>query len=389
MKKLLIALVTLIVIVLIYIQFWNLPEPIAANTTSGQRLAPGHNKVIRDEITFVDTGRATPASGDTPMSNSRTLKVSRWRPESSSKAQPLVIYSHGFMSSREDGTHLAEHLASRGYTLAAVDFPLTSYKATNHLSAGDVINQPGDLSFLIDQLLNENNEPSNPLFGTIDPQRIAALGYSLGGLTTLLIGYHPELSDPRVKIAVAIAAPSQMLTRHFFEYRKLPLLMIATPTDSMVDYPHNAAAMLQKNDESLLVTIGKGSHAGFNYLSRPLGFLKNPDQIGCWSLPFAGDVEGSSDWYQKLGTEAQGVKFGEEISACNMDPLPRTINPIRQQEITTLVTTAFLQCHFTFDEGLRAQHCNYLLRTAAAELREVSVELPQNSSREVFNSVSY
>jgi predicted dienelactone hydrolase len=274
MKKALVLIATLLAAAVLYIQFGNMPQPIASSTESGLRLAPGPYRVLTEEFTMVDASR------------SRTLNASIWRPGESPEAQPLVVYSHGFMSSREEVTHLAEHLASHGYSLVAVDFPLTSYKAFGPLKASDVVNQPGDLSFVIDQLLARNNEPTDPLFGTIDPQRIAALGYSLGGLTTLLIAFHGELGDPRIKIAAAIAAPSGMLTRQFFEQRKLPFLMVATPTDAMVDYRENAAGIPRKIAGSLLATIGNGSHAGFNYMARPLRFMKNPDQLSCWSLAF-------------------------------------------------------------------------------------------------------
>lgn len=389
MKKTLLFIVTLLVTVLIYIQLGNIPDPIAADTASGRRLAHGPYRVTRDELTLIDKSRSTAASGDAPMSGTRHLNVSRWRPKNSGKAQPLVVYSHGFMSSRDDGTHLAEHLASHGYTFVAADFPLTSYKSSDHLKAGDVVNQPGDLSFLIDQLLRVNSDPEDPLFDTIDPHRIAAVGYSLGGLTTLLLGYHPELGDPRIKVAVGIAAPSQMLSERFFEHRKLPLLMIATPTDAMVSYQKNAENIAHKNNASWLVTIGEGSHAGFNYLSRPLRFLKNPDQIGCWSLQFAGDDEDSNDWYLTLGTQAQGITVGTEISACEMNPLPRTINPIRQQELTTLMVSSFLQCQLTMDVNLGAKHCNYLRHTAAVEIPEITVQPPQKPFTDVIGNTSY
>ena len=149
--------------------------------------------------------------------------------------------------------------------------------------------------------------------------------------------------------------------------------MVATPTDAIVDYQDNAAGIAQKIPGSLLVTISNGSHAGFNYLSRPLRFMNNPDQLGCWSLSLLGDESATENWSQQLGTAEQGVVAIEEKPLCALNPLPGAINPIHQQALTTLVVASFLQCHLTRDEALRNQHCDYLLHEAATELPDIRI----------------
>lgn len=66
---------------------------------------------------------------------------------------PLVVWSHGFSGTRLDEAGILTRLASRGYVVAAVDFPLNRRDPAIPQSAPsfeDIVHQPGDLSFVID-----------------------------------------------------------------------------------------------------------------------------------------------------------------------------------------------------------------------------------------------
>jgi predicted dienelactone hydrolase len=106
----------------------------------------------------------------------------------------LVTYSHGFMSFRSNGAYLAKHLASHGYLVAAANFPLTHFGTAGGPQFRDVLNQPGDVSFLIDTLLAWSDDPDSRFAGQIDRQRIGAVRLSLGGMTTMLLAFHPSLA---------------------------------------------------------------------------------------------------------------------------------------------------------------------------------------------------
>src|SRR5205823_7649068 len=114
---------------------------------------------------------------------------------------------HGFMDSRNGEAYLARHLASHGYLVAAPDFPLSNGAAPGRATVADVPNQPGDLSFIIDQLL------ADATYGaSADGDHIGPSGLSLGGLTTLLATFHPRFRDPRILASLPIAPASCMLT---------------------------------------------------------------------------------------------------------------------------------------------------------------------------------
>ena len=98
--------------------------------------------------------------------------------------RPLVLLSHGTGGSARDLSWLAEWLVARGYLAAAI----THYG--NSIARDDVSAQgfflfwerPRDLALLLDHLL------ADPQFGpSIDPERIGAAGFSIGGNTVALL----------------------------------------------------------------------------------------------------------------------------------------------------------------------------------------------------------
>ncbi len=123
---------------------------------------------------------------------------------------PTVVYSHGFSSSRDEGAYLARHLSTHGFVVVAADFPLTTLGTLGGPVLADVATQPADVRFVLDLLLAASEDLDGPLGGAVDPERIAAAGTSLGGLTTSIVAYHRRFRDPRVRVAVTLAGPGAM-----------------------------------------------------------------------------------------------------------------------------------------------------------------------------------
>ena len=199
--------------------YWFVTIPAQSSPNGAQSLTrfhPGEFPVVSEDFEQVDQSRPMQANGDFPGRPSRELEVTLWRPAGLQRPGPLLVYSHGFMSFRQEGLYLVRFLASHGYTVVAADFPLTTTFAPGGPMAGDVVNQPGDVSFLIDAVLTRNADPADALHGTIDPHRIAVAGVSLGGLTTTLVSFHHKLRDPRIGAAISIAGPGSMFTADFF-----------------------------------------------------------------------------------------------------------------------------------------------------------------------------
>jgi predicted dienelactone hydrolase len=90
---------------------------------------------------------------------------------------PLVILSHGFPGNRMLMSHLGENLASKGYLVASIDHPESTYGDPVYLSgqafASTLVNRPLDTRFVMD---------------VMKASRVAIIGYSMGGYGALVAG---------------------------------------------------------------------------------------------------------------------------------------------------------------------------------------------------------
>lgn len=288
---------------------------------------------------------------------------------------PLVIYSHGFSSFRTEGRYLARHLASRGYVVMAADFPLTGYFTKGGPRVTDVANQPGDVSFLIDSALAWNDEAGHLLEGALDPQRIAAVGLSLGGLTTTLVALHPRLGDERIRAAVSLAGPAFMFTPAYYAHADVPYMMVAGTLDALVDYTSNAAPLTANYPGATLVTLVGASHLGFTPDGRLLfPWRHHPDALACRvvgkRLP---EGDGRENLVTVLGTEAEGIAPASQARFCTMDPLPRAMRPGRELELTEAAVVSFLAIHLGEDPDAAARYRQWLYEDWPASAADVEV----------------
>ena len=377
MKKVLVALLTLVFfggVLSAVLANGRQAEPFPEGSASEAWLKPGSLTVAEYDVRFVDDSRPTDANGDFQGDSVRTLSGKVWHPEEKAEAPyPLVVYSHGFTSTYEGGAYMARHLASLGYVVVAVNYPLTNFAAPGGPNVLDVVNQPGDVSFLIDTLLADSATSGHALEGMVDASRIGLTGISLGGMTTTLASFHPELRDERIGAALSIAGPTSMFTERFFTHADVPFLMLAGDIDALVPYRSNAAPVPDIVAKSELVTIAGGSHTGFAGPAAPLRWMNNPDAIGCYMVEQNIDESLEQEpQYALIGTPEQGVNQVVENELCMMDPLPTAMNVLRQHMITLVVVSSFFESHFAADPADRQTAQDYLDTTLAAELAEVS-----------------
>ena len=113
---------------------------------------------------------------------------------------PLVMLSHGFGADRRFFAYLAEHLASHGLTVVAVEHPGSNVAALLSLPTGDLpaaahsrilpatefLDRPRDISFVLDRL-EKINLYSYSLRNRINTDQVTFIGHSLGGYTGLAL----------------------------------------------------------------------------------------------------------------------------------------------------------------------------------------------------------
>ncbi len=364
-----------------------LPETLPLPPLSGSDLqAPGPYTVETVQLTLEDTSRPTQPNGAYPGSPSRVMKTQIWFPggsgnvfhsdaglsslSGSTAPFPLVVYSHGFMSYGSEARYVAEHIAGHGYVVVCPDYPLTWMFSPGRPNVADVVNQPGDVSFLIDTFLNYNRDPESPFFGLIDEERIGTMGLSLGGMTTFLASYHPTLRDPRVKAAAVFAGPGSMFTDLFYSHADVPVLLVYGDIDAIVDYGTNAIYALERAaPRATLVTLHGATHTAFaDIIAVTMDWMDNPDLLGCAALESGLDLE--VDFAALLGGAPAGVVQSETPYPCLLSPLPRAMRPSRQHELTRLAVFAFLESRFGENAAHRERSARYLRETLSEEFPE-------------------
>ncbi|MGD1952032.1 MAG: alpha/beta hydrolase [Leptolyngbyaceae cyanobacterium] len=127
---------------------------------------------------------------------SRTLLVDLHLPQTSDPA-PLVIISHGFGASRINFADIAEHLASYGIAVAAIEHPGSNRQQVDDLLAGNVsaamapnefVDRPQDISYLLDHL---ERQTQGALANRFDLDKVGVMGHSFGGYTALALAGAP------------------------------------------------------------------------------------------------------------------------------------------------------------------------------------------------------
>src|SRR5262249_32866419 len=156
--------------------------------------------------------------------------------------------------------YLARQLASLGYVVAAPDFPLTHGGTPGGPNFFDVVHQPGDVTFIIDQLLAAKaDRPAHVFTRAIDAQRLGMTWLSLRGLPTYCTTFDAPLRAPRLRSAAPMAGPVCSFGSKFYTTAQIPLLIVHGDIDAIVPYEENSvSAFGQARRPKYLVTIKDG-----------------------------------------------------------------------------------------------------------------------------------
>ncbi len=241
---------------------------------------PGHFPLGLVMQTFTDTSRGTAAWDGQPASSSRTLvttilypatktttgsastgPVASAAPDRSGAPYPLIVFSHGLGASPQDYLPLLESWASAGFVVAAPRFPLTSSATPGGPDAGDVVNQPKDVSYVIGGVLSDSAASTGTLAGMIDPDEVGVAGHSNGAVTTLGLIANTCCHDPRVKAAVVMAGTTVGIPSGTYDYKDTPpVLLVHGTADQLIPYRSAPIVYDAIPGPKGLLTIDGGSH---------------------------------------------------------------------------------------------------------------------------------
>ncbi len=154
--------------------------------------------------------------------------------------------------------------------VAAPQFPLTNDHTPGGPDAGDVVNQPGDMSFVITSVLDASAHPNGTLSGLVNPDAVGAAGHSNGAITTLGLIANTCCKDQRVKAAVVMAGDEVPFAGGTYEMADAPpLLLVHGTADQLLPYSLAIGMFNAARGPKGLLTIHGGGHASAAALSAP------------------------------------------------------------------------------------------------------------------------
>jgi dienelactone hydrolase len=183
-------------------------SPSASPTTTSTTVALARPfSVTRRDVVVEDKSRPTPADPERGLAAlpTRTLPLMILTPDGPGPF-PLLEFSHGLPSDGPGYDFFLEPLAAAGYVVVAPTFPLTSGGTVAQLGRiADVVNQPGDVYFAIDAVINMASDPNDPLHGRVDTAHLALAGHSLGAGTTVAAAFNSCCRQSRVTAAIVLS----------------------------------------------------------------------------------------------------------------------------------------------------------------------------------------
>ena len=205
---------------------------------------------------------------------------------------PLVIVSHGYPGNRFLMSHLAENLASKGYVVASIDHTDSTYR-TQAAFGSTLRNRSLDQLFVLNEIARLNADSASFLYGLVDTDNSALIGYSMGGygavitagggVTEASVAYpfstpfgelgihqsgtdtHNNLPDARIKTVIAIAPWGRNFS--FFDAESLkgvqiPMMFMAGSEDDVSLYEGGVKAIWEEsiNVDRALLTFDNANH---------------------------------------------------------------------------------------------------------------------------------
>lgn len=211
---------------------------------------------------FLDTTRSTEAHNTVAASESRSLPTRILAPAAGQPGHPypLIVFAHGSGGLGTGYDRLLRTWAEAGYVVAAPAFPVARDDAPAGEWTIDLPKLPGDMSFVMDQVLRLSADPASPLHGMVNPGKIGVAGHSMGGITALSVAGNTCCHDGRIKAAVVLAGRETPGSGQYWSRIITPILLVHGDADFNVLYGDGRRAYADAPPPRFLLTVLGGDH---------------------------------------------------------------------------------------------------------------------------------
>ncbi len=221
--------------------------------------ARGVSRIIRLNLTFIDSTRSTYSYTSGMTTPGRRLRVQVWHSPAwravtnrganqsvdLTSAPPLIVFAPGYDASALRYTPLLKAWVAAGFLVAVIGFPDTTPPAsTQAYSLGlpfgspesDMVNEPADVAFVIHELISSDTNSATVLTGRFDPTKIVLAGHSDGAnvMGALLYdGLYRSLVPSVRGVMLLSGAPFVGAAAHYdpTESPSIPALVVQSDAD--------------------------------------------------------------------------------------------------------------------------------------------------------------
>jgi dienelactone hydrolase len=259
------------------------PIPTSTSTTTAPSPLARPYKFVHTHVVLVDHTRSAGTKGQPGYTPVRTLPTEIYTPVAPDR-RPLIVFAHGYHGAPRKFTQLFSAWAAAGYVVVAPQFPLTSTRPAPFDQVADYVNQPADISFVLDHVL------ASPLAAKIDASRIGAAGLSLGGGTVYGLVYNPCCIDKRIKAAAIFDSERFPFARPFGK-NAVPVLIMHIDSDLALPYAKARQSFLDSASPKFFTTFHGGIHPEpYEDEPSPHDVTARKVSIDFWDLTLLGDT---------------------------------------------------------------------------------------------------
>jgi predicted dienelactone hydrolase len=268
---------------------------------------------------------------------------------------PLIVSAHGLGDRPQSLAKLHEHMASHGFVIAAPKFPGSILTSPVQNLTNDIVEHPADISLVIDAALGLIDGLPEEISGAADPSRIGVMGISFGGLAAYIAGFDRELRDPRIRIAITMAASGgdRLAPRYFdFVERPIPLFLIHGTIDALIEFESTTESVFANANRPVhRLALAGGTHIGFTGIS----FASSggqPDSFVCrFTPPIDTNDPAATVGFDYLANRRPYTGFESPSTAsppCSYgaEDAAEWMLPSRQLELTKIGILGFALSHF-------------------------------------------